>query len=54
MRDAIKWLTTGGLVDTRAGQGTYIVETIVPFITILTDDPKNASGGEGEALPPGK
>ena len=48
VRDAIKWLATRGLVETRPGQGTFVVETIVPFITILTDDPKNASGGEGD------
>ena len=48
VRDAIKWLATRSLVETRPGQGTFVVETIVPFITILTDDPKNASGGEGD------
>ena len=26
VRDAIKWLTTLGLVETRPGQGTFVVE----------------------------
>jgi len=48
VRDAIKWLATRGLVETRPGQGTFVVEKIIPFITILTGDPENASGGEGD------
>jgi GntR family transcriptional regulator len=47
IRDAIKWLITRGLVETRPGQGTFVVETIVPYVTTLTGDPKTASGGEG-------
>jgi GntR family transcriptional regulator len=47
VRDAIKWLITRGLVETRPGQGTFVVETIVPYITTLTGDPETASGGEG-------
>ena len=43
VRDAIKWLITRGLVETRPGQGTFVVETIEPFITNLTDDPRTAS-----------
>jgi len=38
IRDAIKWLVTLGLVETRPGQGTYVVEKPVPFVTTLTDD----------------
>ena len=49
VRDAIKWLITRGLVETRPGQGTFVVETIVPYVTTLTGDPKTASGGEGTA-----
>jgi GntR family transcriptional regulator len=48
VRDAIKLLTTRGLVETRAGQGTFVVETIVPFVTTLTTDPATARGGEGD------
>ena len=48
VRDAIKWLTTLGLVETRPGQGTFVVQTIDPFITTLSGDPKTGfGGGEG-------
>src|SRR5215472_12461676 len=36
VRDAIKWLITLGLVETRPGQGTFVVEKINPFVTTLT------------------
>jgi GntR family transcriptional regulator len=52
IRDAIKWLITRSLVETRPGQGTFVVETIVPFVTTLTGDPKTASGGEGTSYQP--
>lgn len=47
VRDAIKWLTSLGLVDTKAGQGTFVVQTIDPFVTTLSGDPHGAgfSGG---------
>ena len=35
VRDAVKWLMIRGLVETRPGQGTFVVEKIDPFITIL-------------------
>ena len=44
VRDAIKWLTNLGLVETRPGQGTFVVKKIDPFVTTLTDDPKKARG----------
>ena len=44
VRDAIKWLTTLGLVETRPGQGTFVVRKIDPFITTLTADPKRPGG----------
>jgi GntR family transcriptional regulator len=40
VRDAIKWLTSLGLVETRPGQGTFVVRKIDPFVTTLTADPK--------------
>jgi len=40
VRDAIKWLTTLGLVETRPGQGTFVVRKIDPFVSTLTPDPK--------------
>ncbi len=45
VRDAIKWLTTLGLVETRPGQGTFVVEKINPFVTTLTSDPQTGLGG---------
>lgn len=35
VRDAVKSLTTRGLVETRPGHGTFVVEKIDPFITAL-------------------
>jgi len=46
VRDAIKLLTTRGLVETRPGQGTFVVQKIVPFITTLTGDPGAGSDGD--------
>jgi GntR family transcriptional regulator len=43
VRDAIKWLITLGLVETRPGQGTFVVKKIDPFVTTLTaSDPRKA------------
>jgi GntR family transcriptional regulator len=47
VRDAIKWLITRGLVETRPGQGTFVVQSISPFVTSLTGDPETCSG-EGD------
>src|SRR5438477_7248455 len=46
VRDAIKWLTTRGLVETRPGQGTFVTEPIIPFLTTLTGDPGRGGGEE--------
>lgn len=46
VRDAIKWLTSLGLVETRPGQGTFVVETKDPFVTTLTGDPTTGVGGD--------
>ena len=49
VRDAIKLLTTRGMVEPRAGQGIFVVEKINPFVTTLTGDPTTGrGGGEGE------
>jgi GntR family transcriptional regulator len=46
--DAIRWLTNLGLVETRPGQGTFVVEEVDPFVTTLTEDPQSGlGGGEG-------
>ena len=46
IRDAIKQLTTLGLVETRPGQGTFVVPPIDPFVTTLTGNPGTARGGD--------
>src|SRR5689334_11503443 len=39
IREAIKWLITLDLVETRPGQGTFVVEKPVPFVSTLTGSP---------------
>jgi GntR family transcriptional regulator len=36
VRDAVKWLITRGLVETRPGQGTFVVPKVDPFVTPLS------------------
>jgi len=38
LRDAIKWLAGLGLVETRPGQGTFVVRKIEPLVTIIGPD----------------
>ena len=50
VRDAIKWLTVNGLVETRPGQGTFVRPRITPFVTTLSAALETGlGGGEGEA-----
>jgi GntR family transcriptional regulator len=56
VRDAMKWLMNLGLVETRPGQGTFVVEKIDPFVTTLvtdvnplSSDQETGLGGEGTA-----
>jgi GntR family transcriptional regulator len=46
IRDAIKWLTNLGLVETRPGQGTFVIEDIDPFVTVLSGNPSTGWGGD--------
>src|SRR5271168_4197289 len=49
IRDAIKRLTSQGLVETRQGQGTFVTRTIDPFVTVRSPDPEtgvSSAGGE--------
>lgn len=46
IRDAIKRLTSQGLVETRPGQGTFVTRQIDPFVTVLTGDPSTGGGGD--------
>jgi GntR family transcriptional regulator len=50
IRDAIKWLTTRGLVETRPGQGTFVIEKINPFVTTLSASPGTGRGGGEEGI----
>lgn len=52
VRDAIKWLTNLGLVETRPGQGTFVVKRVSPYVTTLTTNTQRSPGdvavaGEG-------
>ena len=49
IRDAVKWLISRGLVETRPGQGTFVTDKITPYITTLTEDPETGFGG-GEGI----
>jgi GntR family transcriptional regulator len=46
IRDAIKRLTSQGLVETRPGQGTFVTRKVDPFVSVLTGDPRSGSGGD--------
>ena len=47
VRDAIKLLVARGLVETRPGQGTFVMRKVQPFVTTLTGDPEGGGAGEG-------
>jgi GntR family transcriptional regulator len=47
VRDAIRLLVSRGLVETRPGQGTFVVRKEEPFLTRLNPDPESG-GVEGE------
>ncbi len=48
IRDAIKRLTSMGLIETRQGKGTYVTLRVDPFVTVLTAHPAvGTSVGEG-------
>lgn len=52
VRSAVELLISRGLVETRQGQGTFIVEKFQPFITTLSGDwqtEEGLGGGEGAA-----
>src|SRR5580700_8847771 len=46
IRDAIKRLSSQGLVETRPGQGTFVTRRMDPFVTVLTADPTSGGGGD--------
>jgi GntR family transcriptional regulator len=47
VRDAIKLLVARGLVETRPGQGTFVVKKVQPFVSKLTAD-RESGGVEDE------
>jgi GntR family transcriptional regulator len=50
VRDAIKLLVSRGLVETRPGRGTFVLDKIDPFVTTLSGEPGSGfGGGEGAA-----
>lgn len=48
VRDAIKLLVIRGLVETRPGQGTFVVRKVRPFVSKLTADP--SAGGVEDTI----
>jgi GntR family transcriptional regulator len=50
IRDAIKRLISLGLVETKPGQGTFVVQKIDPFVTTLTGKPSAAPDGSAMYL----
>jgi GntR family transcriptional regulator len=50
IRDAIKWLANRALIETRPGQGTFVVDRLDIFVTTLSADTESGlGGGEGVA-----
>jgi GntR family transcriptional regulator len=47
VREAVRWLMNRGLVETRPGHGTFVVEKIHPFVTQLTGRPDRGRDVEG-------
>jgi GntR family transcriptional regulator len=46
VRDAIKFLTQLGLIETRPGQGTFVVEKPTPYVHTLTGNPAGRDHAE--------
>jgi GntR family transcriptional regulator len=49
IRDAIKRLSGLGLVETKPGQGTFVVQKVDPFVTTLTGSTEGGRGGDASA-----
>jgi GntR family transcriptional regulator len=48
IRDAVKRLTSQGLVETRQGQGTFVTQVIDPFVTVRSPHPTMGVSDAGE------
>lgn len=51
VREAVRWLVSRGLIETRPGQGTFVVEKIDPFVITLHSE--TGLSGEGAAYASG-
>ncbi|HEY7144083.1 MAG TPA: GntR family transcriptional regulator [Streptosporangiaceae bacterium] len=50
IREALKWLTTRGLIETQRGRGSRVATKTDPFVTTLSASPETGlGGGEGAA-----
>lgn len=47
IRDAVKRLSSQGLIETKPGRGTFVTTRPDPFVFVLTADPDQRSVGEG-------
>jgi GntR family transcriptional regulator len=47
VRDAVKLLISRGLVETRPGQGTFVLRQVIPFVSRLTLDPEAGGVEDG-------
>jgi GntR family transcriptional regulator len=53
VREAVKHLVQMHLLETKAGQGTFVAKEFIPFVTTLSTDPTTGlSGGEEGATYP--
>lgn len=50
VRDAVRWLSTRGLVETRPGHGTFVTGEVEPFVTTLIADARELSAGDMTGL----
>jgi GntR family transcriptional regulator len=51
VREALRWLVSRGLVETRSGQGTFVLQVPEPFVHTLSagwQEGQGLSGGEGK------
>jgi GntR family transcriptional regulator len=48
VREAVKLLVLQHLIETRPGQGMFVIKKIVPFVITLSTDPRATHGSGGE------
>jgi GntR family transcriptional regulator len=47
IKDAVKRLSSQGLIETKPGRGTFVTTRVDPFVSVLTARPDRLSVGEG-------